>query len=69
MIVGLFEYVEFNLIVHFFDFRLETPFLGKFIPKNQNCQFKLKFDTCNQSQSIPYANSYIPCLKVIIAYF
>ena len=26
-------------------FRLEIPFLGKFGPKNQNCQFKLKFDT------------------------
>ena len=28
-----------------FSFRLETPFLGKFGPKNQNCQLKLKFGT------------------------
>ena len=27
----------------FFYFRPEIPFLGKFGPKNQNCQFKLKF--------------------------
>ena len=26
-------------------FPLEIPFLGKFSPKTQNCQFKLKFDT------------------------
>ena len=25
--------------------KLEISFLGKFSPKNQNCQFKLKFDT------------------------
>ena len=29
-----------------FFFRQETPFLAKFGPKNQNCQFKLKFGTC-----------------------
>ena len=29
----------------FFRFRSEFPFLGKFGPKNQNCQFKLKFGT------------------------
>ena len=28
-----------------FCFRPETHFLGKFGPKNQNCQFKLKFGT------------------------
>ena len=37
-----FEYVEFNGGVPFFCFRLEIPFLGKFGPKTQNCQFKLK---------------------------
>ena len=26
-------------------FRPEIPFLGKFSPKNQNCQFELKSDT------------------------
>ena len=40
-----FEYVEFNGGVPFFCFRLETAFLGKFPPKDQNCQFKLKFGT------------------------
>ena len=33
------------VVVHFFSFRWETPFLGKFGPKHQNCQFKLKFGT------------------------
>ena len=36
---------SFNSGVHFFCFIPETPFLGKFGPKNQNCQFKLKFGT------------------------
>ena len=35
--------------VHFFYFRRETPFLGKFGPKTQNCQFKLKFGTQTNS--------------------
>ena len=39
------EYAKFNGGVHFFYFRLETPFFGKFGPKNLNCQFKLKFGT------------------------
>ena len=39
------EYAEFNDGLHFFCFRLEAPFLGKFGSKDQNCQFKLKFDT------------------------
>ena len=29
-----------------FSFRPDTPFLGKFGPKNQNCKFELKFGTC-----------------------
>ena len=29
----------------FFCFQPEIPFLDKFGPKKQNCQFKLKFDT------------------------
>ena len=40
-----FKYVEFSGAVSFFRFWLEIPFLGKFGPKNQNCQFKLKFGT------------------------
>ena len=31
--------------MRFFRFRLGIPFLGKLVPKNQNCQFKLKFGT------------------------
>ena len=33
----------------FFYFKRETPFLGKFGPKAQNCQFKLKFCTFTNS--------------------
>ena len=29
----------------------ERPFFGKFDLKNQNCQFRLKFGTYNQSQN------------------
>ena len=32
-------------MVHLIRFRLEILFLGKFGPKNQNCQFMLKFGT------------------------
>ena len=41
----LIEYADTNGVVHFFCFRMEIPFLGKFGWKNQNCQFKLKFST------------------------
>ena len=44
-IVDYFEYAEFNGDVHFLRFLLEIPFLGKLGPKDQNCQFKLKFGT------------------------
>ena len=30
-------------------FRLKTPFLGNFGPKNENCQFQLKFHTKSNS--------------------
>ena len=30
-------------------FWLEIPFLGKFVPKNQNCHFQLKFGTYSNS--------------------
>ena len=29
----------------FFCFPREIPFLGKFGPKSENCQFKVKLDT------------------------
>ena len=32
-----------------FSFRPGTPFSGKFGPKNQNCQFELKFGTYTNS--------------------
>ena len=35
--------------IHFFRFWLEIPALGKLGPKNQNCQFKLKFGTYTNS--------------------
>ena len=40
-----FEFAEFNGAVIFLKFRPETPFLGKFGQKSQNCQYKLKFGT------------------------
>ena len=40
-----FEYTEFSGYVHFFRYRPQIPFLGKFGRKNQNCPFKLKFGT------------------------
>ena len=40
-----FECTEFSGYVHFFRFRPQIPFLGKFGPKNKNCQFILKFGT------------------------
>ena len=43
------EYAVFNDAVHFFRFRPEIPFLGKFGLKNQNCQFKVKSDTSTNS--------------------
>ena len=43
------EYVEFNDDVHFFRFQQKISFLGKFGPKNQNFQFKLKCSTKNSS--------------------
>ena len=44
-----FEYAEFSGYVHFFRFRPQIPFLGKFGPKNRNCQFILKFGTWTNS--------------------
>ena len=44
-----FECVKFSGYVHFFRFRPQIPFFGKFGPKNQNCQFILKFGTWTNS--------------------
>ena len=43
------EHAEFNGDVHSFCFWLEIPFLGKFSPKSQNYQLKLKFGTYTNS--------------------
>ena len=43
-----------------FCFRLETPFLSKFGPKNQNCQFKPKFGS--------YINSNMPNSMVVFTF-
>ena len=37
-----FKYAEYSGDVHFFRFRPEISYLGKFGPNNQNCQFKLE---------------------------
>ena len=44
-----FEYAEFSGCVHFFRFRPQLPFLCKCCPKNQYCQFILKFGTWTNS--------------------
>ena len=49
VIVDYFEYTEFNGDVHFFCFKPETAFLGKFGSKNQNGQFELKFGAYTNS--------------------
>ena len=38
------EYAEFNGNVHFFRFRPEIPFSGKFVTNCQYSQFKVKLD-------------------------
>ena len=38
-----------SMVVFTFSVLDETPFLGKFGPKSQNCQFKLKFGTLTNS--------------------
>ena len=37
------------MLFTFFVFEWKLPFLGKFVPKNQNYQFKLKFGTYSNS--------------------
>ena len=52
LIADYFEYAEFNGGVHFLCFKRETPFSGKFAPKTQNCQFKVKFGTYTNSNML-----------------
>ena len=40
------------MVISLLLFTTETLFLGKFCPKNENCQFKLKFGTYNQEHNI-----------------
>ena len=47
--LALFDYVEFNVAVHFSCFWVEMPFLGKFHSKNQIYQFMQKFGTYTTS--------------------
>ena len=51
MIVDKFEYAELNVVVHLICFRPEILFLGKFVSKNQNCQFELKSVTWTNSNT------------------
>ena len=44
-----FKYAEFSYYVYFVRFRPQISFLGKFWPKNQNCEFILKFGTWTNS--------------------
>ena len=43
------KYTKFNDGIHFFYFRIQMHFLGKFGPKNQNCEFKIKLRTQTNS--------------------
>ena len=45
LIVGQFEYAEFNDGVHFFCYLPEIHVWGKFGSTNQNCQSKVKLGT------------------------
>ena len=38
-------------MAHLIRFMLEIPFLGKFDPKTQNCQFILKFGNWTNSNT------------------
>ena len=42
-----------------FCFRPQTPFLGKFGPKNQNCPFKLKFGTYSPGHNILKLDNFL----------
>ena len=68
------------LKVRFFCFRLKLRFLGKFVPKNQTCQFKLKFGSQTYSnmqhsivvftfsflnQKYPFCGNLVQNLKIV----
>ena len=36
--------MQISIVMFIFCFRVEITFLGKFVPKNQNCLSKLKFE-------------------------
>ena len=42
--------------VHLYCFLPEAPFLGKYCPKDQNCQFKLKFGTKTNTNNTKLQN-------------
>ena len=56
-------FVEFNGGGHFVRFRLEIPFLVKFDPKNQTCQFKLKIGAKTNSSM---RNFLVVCIFSIL---
>ena len=60
-------WANFNSGVHFFCFRLEVPFSGKFGPKCQNCQFKAKFASLIRIRN--KSNSHMQNSKVVFTYF
>ena len=77
-----FEYAEFKKDAHFFCFRPETPFSGKFGWAIHNCYFKLKFDisiNLNMQNSIvmltfsalfqkyPFWANFVQKVKIVIS--
>ena len=53
----------------FFYFKPEIPFLGKFGPKNQNCQVKLKFGTLDKFEYAKFNNDVdIFCFQLEIPF-
>ena len=51
IILEWIEYMKFSGSFHCICFRLEIPFLGKFDPENENCQFQLKFASLSISNT------------------
>ena len=50
MTVDYLQCAKFHDGVYFFCFRPEKPFLSKFGPKSQRCQFKLNFGPQTKSR-------------------
>ena len=55
-----FEYVAFNDAILFLCFLVEIPFFGKFVPKNQNSHFRLKFGSYSNLNMQNLMNIFIP---------